>query len=294
MAKKKSVIREAIEQINAKQAIGVSRFEAKQARRETGESVWAFSTGRYHSHGTRRAYQQHTLHFLNWCRDQYHLRDLDEIKARANELVSQYLYERIVEGKSAYTLATERSALRFFFSDWQLAEDIVLPRRYREQITRSRKPAVRDRDFQPANWQKEIQFLESSGLRRAEAMGVQCSDIHRNIAGDMTIFVARGKGGKSRSVPVIPRREPYVERCIEGRDDLEEPVFPRLPSHLDIHAIRRMYAQHLYCHLSGRELPPSEGRLHPKDYDRAAAIQVSKALGHGERRVDMMMRHYLR
>jgi integrase len=204
MPKKKSIIRAAIEDLDRKNAIGESRFEAKQARRETGEQVWAFSTGRYHSHGTRRSYQEHILHFLNWCRDQRHLLDSEEIQTHADELVSQYLHERIAAGKSPCTVITERSALRFHFSNGQLANDVALPRRKRELITRSRKPAVRDRDFQPANWTREIRFLEGSGLRRSEALDLRIRDVTLHPGGYITIFVARGKGGKSRIVPVVP------------------------------------------------------------------------------------------
>jgi hypothetical protein len=76
MPKKKSLIRASIEELDTKNAIGQSRFAAKQARREQGEKIWAFSTEQYHSHGTRRTYQEHILHFLNWCRDQHHLTEL--------------------------------------------------------------------------------------------------------------------------------------------------------------------------------------------------------------------------
>jgi integrase len=231
---------------------------------------------------------------MNWCREQHHLLDPDTIAARANELVSQYLQDRIAEGKSAYTLASERSALRFYFSNRDLAQAVALPRRVREHITRSRTPAIRDQDFQPANWTREISFLESTGLRRAEALALRLRHIVRHPSGVVTVFVARGKGGKSRTVPVLPGREQDVLVCLEGKEDRNAPVFPRLPSHLDIHDLRRTYAQTLYCHLSSRELPPPEGRLRPADYDREAASHVSVALGHGERRIGTIMRHYLR
>ncbi len=294
MPKKKSVIRASIEELDTKNAIGQSRFEAKQARRERGEKIWAFSTEHYHSHGTRHIYQEHTLHFINWCRQQHHLTDLDQIKSRADELACQYLRERIVAGKSAYTLASERSALRLYFGNRQLAHEVPLPKRLRERITRSRRPAVRDRDFQPANWVKEIRFLECTGLRREEALNLRIDQVSSHQAGYVTVFVACGKGGKPRTVPVIPGREQDVLCCIEGRKDPTQPVFARMPSHLDIHAIRRTYAQALYRHLSGREPPPADGRLSPKSYDRDAAGLVSLALGHGDLRIDTMMRSYLR
>jgi hypothetical protein len=153
---------------------------------------------------------------------------------------------------------------------------------------------VRDLDFQPANWVKEIHFLESTGLRREEALDVHVGQIAHHRAGFVTVFVACGKGGKPRTVPVLSEREQDVLCCIEGREDPTQPVFARMPSHLDIHAIRRTYAQTLYRHLSGRELPPAKGRLRRKDYDRDAAGLVSLALGHGDGRIETMMRSYIR
>ncbi len=52
-------------------AIGESRFDAKRAAHEQDPSLWSFTTGRIHSYKSRDAYQQHTLAFLNWCREQY-------------------------------------------------------------------------------------------------------------------------------------------------------------------------------------------------------------------------------
>jgi len=49
------------------------------------------------------------------------------------------------QGKSAWTLTTERSALRLFFQDGQLTDGVALPRRRREDIKRSCQPAVRDK-----------------------------------------------------------------------------------------------------------------------------------------------------
>jgi integrase len=288
----KSLIREAIERLDAKMALHRSRFAAKQARREEGDPVWTFSTEQIHSHGTRRAYQEHVLHFVNWCREQYRLIHLDQLDARADELASNYLTERLAAGPSPYTLHAERSAQRLFFTRRDLAADVALPHRRREAITRSRRPVTHDRDFQPANWQPEIHFLASCGLRRSEALALRVGDICSHQNGQITILVPRGKGGRSRIVPVLPGSELCVLTSLKGRNTPAERVFARLPSHLDIHALRRSYAQSYYRHLSGRELPLAEGRLRSDDYDHDAALLVSQALGH--HRVSVCLHHYLR
>ncbi|HVB25467.1 MAG TPA: hypothetical protein VNG51_26255 [Ktedonobacteraceae bacterium] len=92
-------------------------------------------------------------------------------------------------------------------------------------------------------------------------------------------------------MPVLPEYRQEVLALKEGRNP-QEFVFPRIASHLDIHAIRRMYAQAYYCYLSGRNLPSPVGRLKRADYDEHAVLQVSRALGHN--RKDIVLRHYLR
>jgi integrase len=271
-----------------------SRFQAKKARREAGERLWAFSDGVIHSHGTRNTYQQHIMAFIQWARSNHGIRRLQVLDERANELATEYLNERLIQGCSPYTIQAERSAFRLFFKNRRLADGILLPARKRENITRSRKLTVREQEFQPANWQPLIRFLQATGLRRNEVRRLQVEDLgYSPITGaaEVTIKKGYGKGGRPRQVPVLPGREQDVLPLREGRDP-QEPVFARIPSHLDIHALRREYAQAYYRYLSGRELPPATGRLKRSDYDEEAALQVSCALGHN--RKDVILRHYLR
>ncbi len=104
--------------------------------------------------------------------------------------------------------------------------------------------------------------------------------------------VRNGKGGKSRTVPVLVGHERDVLCLREGRQD-DELVFSRIPKHLDVHSYRRAYAQALYLSLApGRSLPPPTGHLNPSTYDADAVMAVSEALGHN--RKDVVLRHYLR
>jgi integrase len=292
VGKHKSIIREAIERLDGLMAIGESRFAAKCARRAQGETLFAFSTGRIHCHRTRIVYQGWLLQFVAWCRERYQLRHLEQVDARAEELASAYLRALMAEGKSPYTLHSQRSALRLFFGERRLSESVVLPPRRREGIRRSRGPVAQDRQFQPANWQAEIQLLESCGLRRSEALALRVGDIHQRPDGRVEIFVYRGKGGRSRLVPVLPGREEAVLAFVRDRTDPDARVVVRLPKRLDVHALRRSYAQQLYRYLSGRALPSPVGKLRPEDYDREAARAVSRALGHN--RLDVVLTHYLR
>ena len=89
------------------------------------------------------------MRFIDWCRDQHGIRDLNKIDEQADELASLYLLERIGADYSAWTLQTERSALRMFFQDRELTDCIELPQRKRENIKRSAPPNGTGQAHQP-------------------------------------------------------------------------------------------------------------------------------------------------
>lgn len=267
MGSRKGIIREAIERLDSLMAIGQSRFQAKQAQRATSPDVgWTVSTGKIHSHTTRKVYQQHVLAFINWA--------------------------RTTHGITRLAWLDERAALRLFFGDWSLAAAVSIPRRTRTTITRSRGPAGHDRHFQPANWQAHIRFAQACGLRRAELRDLRVRDVYTSSDGTLFVHVKNGKGGKAREVPVLKGHEQEVLAVVQGRAPHEK-VFDHIPGHMDVHSYRRDSAQRRYLQQAPEQaLPPVEGRLRRDDYDPAAAQQVSWALGHN--RLDVVLRHYLR
>jgi len=276
-------------------AIKHSRGEAKEIAEAAGESTWAFSTGMIHSFKTRTVYQAHVVRFVRWARSIHQVKNLAQLDPRAEALATEWVQAQLAEGKSPYTLQAERAALRLFFGNRTLAQDVAIPRRTREHITRSRGPAAHDRHIQLANWQPLIRFLQATGLRRNELRALRDQDIIRDdleYLDEIVVKVRNGKGGKARTVPVLPGREADVRAVLSGSDP-EALVFSRIPKHLDVHSYRREYAQALYQHYApGRGLPPAQGRLKPRDYDRDTAQRVSWALGHN--RIDVVIRHYLR
>ena len=293
MGSRKSIIREAIERLDGLMAIGESRFQAKQAKRVAfAEAGWTVSTGRIHSHTTRKVYQQHIMAFINWARTNHGITRLASLDQRADELATQYLTEHVVTDRSAYTVQTERAALRLFFGNWSLAEAVSIPRRTRSTITRSRGPASHDRHFQPAHWQAHIRFAQACGLRRAELRDLRVRDVYTAEDGTLFVHVKNGKGGRPREVPVLPGHKEEVLAVVRGRAPHEK-VFDHIPRHMDVHSYRRDSAQQRYLHHApGQALPPVEGRLRRDEYDPAATQEVSWALGHN--RLDVVLRHYLR
>ena len=289
---RKSIVREALDRLDEKMAIGESRRDAKQAIREERGQIWSVSTGKIHSFKTRSTYQEHAIRFVKWARSTHHIISLAQLDPVANDLATEYLQQQLTESKSPYTLQVERAALRLFFGDRQLAASVALPRRARERITRSRGPVAHDRHIQLANWQPLIRFLQATGLRRQELRNLHCSDILLDQGGQLLVHVKNGKGGLERNVPVLPGHESDVLSMKEGREP-EALVFVRIPKHLDVHSYRREYAQALYLYYApGRHLPPVTGRLKRSEYEYDAAQRASWALGH--RRVSVVLDHYLR
>lgn len=268
------------------------RSEAKDEARARGESLFAFTDQRIHAFETRENYQKITMRFIDWVRVQHHIRDLARIDEEADELASLYLLERIEQHYSAWTLATERSALRLFFQDRALADSIELPKRRRQDIKRSRRPTIRDQHINLENWRHVINFCLASGLRREELRDLYVREVyHRTKDRQLVVFVRHGKGGKDREVPVFPGREQAVLSQVTDRKP-EEHVFARISSLIDIHSYRRRFAQDLYEYRSGRPLPPLEGRLESLALDLDAALYVSRCLGHN--RIDIIFGHYIR
>lgn len=282
----------AVQRLDAQMGDGQKRSLAKAEARARGESLFAFSDGKIHAFETRNNYQKIAMRFINWCRDTHTIRDLESIDEQADELVSFYLVERIEKQYSAWTLKTERSALRQFFQSRIIADSVDLPQRRRENIKRSRLPAKRDRHINLDNWQHVITFCLASGLRREELRDLYVRDVYVQPSDQrLVVCVVKGKGGKRRVVPVFPGREQAVLNAVANKAS-DEHVFGRVSSLLDIHSYRRQFAQELYEHLSGRPLPPQHGRLQSKDFDRGVAEFVSHCLGHN--RIDIIFGHYIR
>src|SRR5260370_15640148 len=167
-AHRKSIVRQALDSLDTKMAIGQWRREEKQDIREEQGTSWSVSTGKIHAFKTRGSYQEHIVRFVRWAREIHHIINLEQLDRRAGELTTAYLQQQLTESKSPYTLQAERAALRLFFDNRMLADSVKIPRRERAKITRSRGPKKHDRHFQPANWPTLLKFLQATGLPRQD------------------------------------------------------------------------------------------------------------------------------
>lgn len=251
MGKRRSIVRQVLDRFDSLMATGESRHAAKLAARAAGERGWSVSDGRIHAFRTRKGYQAIVLHLVKWCVSTQGLRvrSLDELDVRAEELVSRYLAEGLNAGKSAWTLKTERSAFRLFFGRRDLVQGVPLPPRRGADIKRSRRPAAHDAAFDVTHWRELLTFLDATGLRRSEVAHIHVRDVYDDAQGRLHVVV-KGKGGKWRTVPVLPDDAEAIRALITGKSP-DEHLFHRIPSHLDIHTARRRFAQETYRQASG-------------------------------------------
>lgn len=308
MAARPSIIYEACARFDALKAISVSRHAEKQRlRREAAARgvvlpALALSTGRIHSDKTLITYKGIALRYVRWAREEADVRCLADLDAQAPRLVSLYLATLLAAGRSPYTLQTVRSALRMFHRPAYpldvreervraLGAEVCLPPRRRTAITRSRSPVAMDRAIALDRYLVLIGCCLATGLRRRELAALTAADVREDAGGRLRIRVRNGKGGKPRIVPVLPGLEDNVRRLVAGRAPNDR-LFPRVPSRLDVHSYRRLYAQALYGERGRRPLPPPDDRLAPGSVDPERGLYVVRALGHN--RLDVLTRHYLR
>lgn len=287
MSKRPSLTRQIQTTLWAKCAFGESKHQAK-----------ADGTAQEHiySYNTYRTYMRHCNYFTHWCAQNapegQKLRTLEDCRPYAAE----WLQSRIDAGYSAYTIKLEAAALCKLYGC--SASDLRLPStptRHRADITRSRQSVTRDKDFSQERNAAIINFCQHTGLRRRELAAIKGTDLVWSADGKAYIHVSNGKGGRQRDVPVLDNNPEVIAIMQAAGDNL---VWPRVPSHMDVHSYRADYATALY-HRTARDtatLPKDDiyrcrGDRAGVVYDRTAMLYVSRALGHN--RISVIAGHYL-
>jgi hypothetical protein len=166
--------------------------------------------------------------------------------AECRRLAERWIQYGISRGLSAYTLKLQVSALAKLYGCKTADFTIKTPVRKRENITRSRGPAARDKNFSVENHKDLITFCRCTGLRRAELAQIRGTDL---IAQDGQYYlnIKRGtKGGRPRVSPIVGNNdeiETVKKLCIQAGNDK---IFPNPSKNADIHSYRAAYAQRIY------------------------------------------------
>ena len=275
MAKRPSLKYQITQSLISQKRFGESKHKAKQ---EQGARFGQAVDGIF-SYKTMKVYLDEAVRFVNWIRENH-----KEVKTleQAKKFVGEYLEEGKERKLSAWTLKLQRSALRKAFQDSELAKEVQLPRRRKCDIVRSRIDAVRDKNFSESRNKDLITFAKATGLRRRGLSEIRARDIFEK---EERLFVAvREKGGRYREAPVLQEYTEIVREIVSKKDSVEDKIFEKVNSCIDVHSYRREYAQELYKEIVGQEYDA-------KNKDEEALMQVSEALGHS--RIDVVTRHYL-
>ena len=122
-------------------------------------------------------------------------------------------------------------------------------------------------------------------------------DVFRDSANKLKVYVAKGKGGKTRTVNVLDEYADKIEKMAEKANP-DKPMFGKVPKNMNAHYYRALYAQAYYdkCARQLESLSTKEKYYMRKDrkgdvYDRAAMKIVSEQLGHV--RINVIAGHYL-
>jgi integrase len=236
----KSLIQQVKERLDAKLAIGESKYAAK---REGTYTNYIFSWETY------RSYLKHDCYFVKWCKEQpidpvlgHKPRTLEECRPFAE----RWVQSTMDRGLSAYTVKLEVAALAKLYGCKSGDFDIETPARRRANIKRSRGDAARDKHFSVSKNSELITFCKCTGLRRAELAQIRGTDLIEQ-EGKLCLDIKRGtKGGRLRISPVVGSVE-EIETvkwlCAQAG---EGKVFPEPSENADIHSFRAAYATKIY------------------------------------------------
>lgn len=289
-----SIVKQVLDRLQSMIRFGESKHAAKRmAKQEAlmrGERWNPARVDGIFSIKTYKTYKDECLRFANWVRSQKGVKDIDD----ARQYVGEYLREAIAKGQSAWTIKTKAAALAKLYGCSSKDFGVELPTRRREDIVRSRLPRAHDSDFSPERNKDAVDLARATGLRRRELSALRPEDVYRGADGRVYVHVRRGKGGRSREVPV---REEFQERVWQMREERvaagKTKMLDRVPWRMDVHAYRREYASARYQELE-RTLPPSGEIYRRRDgrvFDRGWLRIISQNLGHN--REDVVARHYL-
>lgn len=287
-------------ELQKKLRLGVSKYDDKKSG-EAKNGIYSTSTAR-----TYNKMCQEFADFVIQKNGSVRI-SIDDSRQYAEE----YLQENLNNGKSVYTVKSQRSALAKLYG-CEGNELCELPDRSRTDITRSRNrtvispktgkeiknPSTRAGRFSEKKHQEIVDFCRSSGLRRHELETLTGDQLRIKSDGSAVLDLhgTQCKGGRPRTVPLIGNVESAITLCVAAGN---EKVFPTVPSAMDVHHYRSQYATALYHQLERPidSLERSEqyicrGDLKGVIYDREAMANVSNALGHN--RINVIAEHYLR
>lgn len=186
MAKKKSIVRQAVERLLSMAAFGDSKHADKIANdgKPAREKIY--------SSKTMDNYIDVAGRFVRWAKTEHGCRTVDE----ARPYVAAYLQFQIGQHKSAWTVRTVASGLAKLYGCGMGDFGVALPERYRKDVTQHR--GKRWSGHYNAYKHRELElFCRSCGLRRHEVSKLRPEDVYRDEEVGVIVHVVRGRAARS-------------------------------------------------------------------------------------------------
>ncbi len=260
---------QAYDRYKGMQHFGDSRAADKKYDREHGTDI---VSGKIYSVETYHTYWKHAKYFLGWMKANHpEVKNLD----KAKKYVGEWLQSRKDKKLSAWTIQTEEAALNKLFSIKKDDPDrFQPPQRRKDDITRSRGPKVRDKNFNEQKNAELVNFCKGCGFRRGILEKLRGSDLYDRTKVEAALESARkdndksmikactdalntfpekqyfilhymDKGGKTRISPIVgPHMDKIIERMQNTRPG--RLVWEHVSSCCDVHSYRSDYATWLY------------------------------------------------
>lgn len=261
-----------------------------------------------HSINTFNTYMQHCNAFVEWCINEKGINKNIEIN-KIEYLAKEYLAYREAEGKSLYTLKSEKAALGKLYQheiDYKFKD-----KRSYDKITRSRNESIKDKHFSEEKNKDLVNIAKATGGRREDLSKLTPSSFFE-IKGQLYVNFNQSKGGRDRTAPILPEYQKEIKEFIKDKQQNEK-LFERINTNADIHSYRREYAKSLYELVKNnkekreeyskiypqRNEPNVKGDMyisHSKENQfkgkRDDIYIVSQSLGHN--RLEITVNHYLK
>ncbi len=314
-----SIIHQMNMRMNSLKRFGQSKHDAKadfRLEQKAKGDVWnpASAPGIY-SFKTFDSYHQTSMEFAKWLKQNHP--EIKDIQVIDKAIVIQYLQFRQQDGKSAYTISKDMSALNKVLDLSIRKKEANLKERSYKDVTRSRTQKAHDRKYSPDNYKNQIAFAKACGCRRESILGgnyqVKPSSVWQNQNGKLFVSLIE-KGGRFRNAPILLTYEKAIREMvpnIETRETIsdykmdaerfrkiyfnaEQPfLFTKYTNKIDNHAFRAEYARARYQEeIHKKESAGKQIKADYRGYDKECVLKVSKSLGHN--RPSVVVEHYFR
>ncbi len=231
-------------QIHSSLANKIAYEESKHTDKIEQEKKFGESTYKIYSFGTYDTYRKVGEEYSRWLADK-------GVKygslAQTEHYAKEYIETRLNDEKSLYTLKMERSALGMIYGH---SIDIPLPIRHNEDVKRNRYKTANDKHISRTGKYKDVfTMVTTTGCRRCDVKNLTVNSLIEKD-GRYFLDIRKSKGGRDRIAPVLPDKVKEVKAIINrAKENEQHKLFKHIPKEIDVHGLRREYAQALYSTL---------------------------------------------